>query len=89
LRQEVISTEAYDKDELPDMKEIILLHEGNKDDWFWFADKVVECVAGKRVWGKQKTMNTLTETVTASDEAFALLVLVNNWDKWKAEQETP
>jgi hypothetical protein len=71
------------------MNEIISLHEGNKDDWFWFADKVVECVAGKRVWGKQKTMNTLMETVTASDEAFALLVLVNKWDKWKAEQETP
>ena len=24
-----------------------------------------------------------------SDKAFALLLILNNWDKWHAEQETP
>ena len=41
------------------------------------------------MWGKEKTIKLLSEAVTTSDESFAILVLVNNWDKWKAEQETP
>jgi len=69
------------------MLELSLLRQGSETSWFWFADNVVECVAGKRVWGKEKTMRLMTDAVTASDEAFALLL--NNWDKWLAEQDDP
>jgi hypothetical protein len=70
------------------MHELLQLSEGNEKDWFWFADKVLQCVAGRRGWGKEKTMKILSESVTVSDEAFALLILVNNWDKWMAEHNS-
>jgi hypothetical protein len=82
-------TEAYDKQELPDMTELLLLCQGCETEWFWFADNVVECVSGKRAWGKEKSTKVLAESVTSSDEAFALLILINNWDKWLAEEEKP
>jgi hypothetical protein len=82
-------TEAYDKEELPDMTELLLLCQGCEAEWFWFDNNVIECVSGKRAWGKEKSMKVLTESITASDEAFALLLLINNWDKWLAEEEKP
>jgi len=39
--------------------------------------------------GKEKTIKILSDGVTPSDEAFAMLLLVNNWDKWMAELEQP
>jgi hypothetical protein len=82
-------TEAYDKQELPDMTELLLLHQGCEAEWFWFSDNVVECISGKRAWGKEKSTKVLSESITASDEAFALLLLINNCDKWLAEEDKP
>jgi hypothetical protein len=82
-------TDAYDKQVLPDMTELLLLCQGRETEWFWFADNVIECISGKRAWGKEKSTKVLTESVTASDETFALLLLINNWDKWLVEEEKP
>ena len=57
--------------------------------WTWFADKVMECITGKRVWGKEKTMKLMCKVCSISNEVFALLILYNNWDKWCAEMSTP
>jgi hypothetical protein len=52
---------------------------------------ILECVAGKKGWGKVKYFQTVSKAVdrktndilvTASDEAFALLMLENYRDKW-------
>jgi hypothetical protein len=52
---------------------------------------ILECVAGTRGWGKEKYFQTVSKAVdretndilvTASDEAFALLMLENYRDKW-------
>jgi hypothetical protein len=34
-------------------------------------------------------MMLLSQSISVSDEAFALLLLLNDWDKWHAEQEAP
>jgi hypothetical protein len=34
------------------------------------------------VWKKQKVTHLILQATTTSDEAYALLMLENNWDKW-------
>ena len=57
----------------------------------WFFGEFLECVAGKRGWGKQKYFQKISTAVdrdtnealvTVSDEAFALLMLENYREKW-------
>ena len=60
----------------------------------WFIGDFVESVAGRRTWGKLKYFQLVNEArdqatgktaVTASDEAFALLLFENYSDKWFAQ----
>jgi hypothetical protein len=57
----------------------------------WFFAEYLECVAGKKGWGKEKYFQSVSKAVdretndilvTVSDEAFALLMLENYRDKW-------
>jgi hypothetical protein len=57
----------------------------------WFFAEFMECVCGKRVWGKQKYSQLISEAVsldtgelilTISDEAFGLLLIDNYMGKW-------
>jgi hypothetical protein len=50
---------------------------------------MVEFIAGQRGWGNGKTMKLLSQSITVPNEAFTLLLLLNNWDKWHAEQGAP
>lgn len=52
-------------------------------------DCAVGCVVGRRVWKKNSDLVPLRLFVTASDEAFAMLVLENNAEKWIDEIENP
>ena len=83
------TSDSYNNKALPEMNELLELREGNMSAWTWFADKVMECVAGKRVWGEEKTMKLMSKACSIFDEVFALLILYNNWDKWCAEMITP
>jgi hypothetical protein len=65
--------------------------EREKEAFFWFYGTFLECVCGKRNWGRQKQHQRISEatdkgsqakTVTISDEAFALLIFENYIDKW-------
>jgi hypothetical protein len=60
--------------------------------FFWFFGTFLECVCGKKGWGKQKQLALVSEAtdkethvklVTKSDEAFALLLFDNYIEKWK------
>jgi hypothetical protein len=58
--------------------------------YFYFFDKIVECVAGKKEWKAQKAKVLINKScVTVSDEAFALLLMVNSWDKFEYLGENP
>jgi hypothetical protein len=59
--------------------------------FFWFFGTFLECVCGRRNWGKQKHYELISKAtekggrgkiVTRSDEAFALLMFDNYIDKW-------
>jgi hypothetical protein len=39
----------------------------------FFADYIIECVAGKREWKKQRETITMASATSPTDEAFALL----------------
>ena len=70
--------------------------------FYWFFGSFMECVCGKKAWGKAKFTSLVSlasesnntrpaKLVTASDKAFALLMFDNNIDKWieMAKTQTP
>ena len=61
-----------------------------KRPYFFFCNTVLECVAGKKTWKIQKKMKRISNScVTVSDEAFALLLLVNSWEKFEYIADNP
>ena len=66
--------------------------ERERKAFFWFFGTYLECVCGRRSWGKQKQYELVSKAteeggrgklVTKSDEAFALLLFDNYIEKWK------
>ena len=53
-----------------------------------FVTYYVGAVVGLRHFEKHKCHKLYREYVTISDEAFAILTLENNWDRWMAMAET-
>ena len=51
-----------------------------KAAYFYFLEHILECIAGKKEWKKDKCSHKVLDAVTVSDEAFALLLLENSWD---------
>jgi hypothetical protein len=85
---------------LPDLEDILGGRKAAMDNiktcniensaYFYFFDKIVECVAGKKEWKAQKAKVLINKScVTVSDEAFALLLMVNSWDKFEYLGENP
>jgi hypothetical protein len=85
------------------MDEVMKLRRATTDRerkaFFWFFDKYIECVSGKRLWGAKKVVELVSKAtdndagqnnaiVTKSDEAFALLIFENYEQKWKSQRET-
>ena len=57
----------------------------------WFFSEFMECISGKRAWGKQKYTQLISEAssldngeklLTVSDEAFGLFLVENYMHKW-------
>jgi hypothetical protein len=72
----------------------------DKEAFLWFTDSLLECVCGKIAWGAKREYrsrisdtkydNTNESIVTVSDEAFALLLLYENYiDKWITRYHNP
>ena len=54
-----------------------------KRAFFYFCNQILECVAGKKKWKAEKSKTVISKScATVSDEAFALLLMVNSWDKF-------
>ena len=81
-------TEAEREGKLPQLQDIQLLrYPDDEEPYFFFLDKILECVAGRRGWKKARTTQLVSQYCTVSDEAFALLTLENNWEKWEKRQK--
>lgn len=70
--------------EREDSSLITIREEENKLAFFYFAQEFLPCVVKRLVFRQNKFEYLLSEFVTVSDEAFALLVLENNVARWNA-----
>ena len=54
-----------------------------KFPFFFFCNRILECVAGKKKFKAEKSKVLISNScASVSDEAFALLLMVNGWDKF-------
>jgi hypothetical protein len=67
--------------EFPTMEEFLKLHEGG-ETYTVFITEIVKRVVGESVWSKNCTKKLVSEFVTKSDEAFALVTIENHYDRW-------
>ena len=62
--------------------------EHERKAFFWFFDKYIVCISGKRLWGAKKVVELLSKAkdndggrnnaiVAKSDDAFVLLIIEN------------
>ena len=66
--------------------------EEERKAFVWFFAEFMDCVCGKRAWGKQKYTQRISDAssldnpneklLTVSDEAFGLLLVENYMEKW-------
>ena len=59
----------------------------NKKAYFFFFEHLLENVAGKWLWKKQKYMAEVSKCVSVLDEGYFLLLLLNSYQLY-AEQAT-
>ena len=65
------------------LEDIMCLRKNQNDGYFFFYDCILRCVVAKMKWKHLVRRNLPIDTlITVSDEAFALLVLENGWEKW-------
>ena len=80
--------------ELFTIEELWAETEREKEAFFWFFGEFLSCVVGKRQWTAHKQYQQISQAtmtgssdklVTISDEAFALLIYENYFDKWTTQ----
>ena len=75
---------------LADDDKILSMYEEKKMDMIYtFTRLIVANVTGKRQWNKFSDSLLMHRFVTPSDEAFAVLILENNCEKWRDEFDNP
>lgn len=68
--------------------------ENDNSAYTFFVDKILGCVVGRQqAWNQtKKCFNKVSSpiaNITPSDEAFALLVMINNWEVVFSNRTTP
>ena len=76
---------AEQRGEFPAMEELIEDRSANVVNFKNFAEKLLCIVAGKKKFKKERTIKTVSEICTGSDEAFLMVTLENSYKAWKAE----
>ena len=67
-----------------DLKKICKNRQDEDDQYTMFMSKFVPCVAGLKVWTLDSQKTTLvSKAVTPSDEALAILLMMNSIDRWE------
>jgi hypothetical protein len=69
--------------EMPELASEIMAKRQNVDAYATFCDNVLALVIGKHVWRTRCGVEMISQFVSISDEAFALLLLENSWGVWK------
>lgn len=71
----------------PLMEKILGLSE-NMDSYLWFAQEFIRIVVGKKTWKSHAFRSKLSEFCAVSGEAFCLLVVENNYERWTSMCES-
>jgi hypothetical protein len=62
--------------------------ESVQNAFLWMAENIMHDLSGRKNWNCQvKSKGLLRNCVTVSDEAFAILLLDNNMEKWREQVE--
>lgn len=72
--------ELYEAKKLPALEELEKLREGSAFEVF--VDSFVSSVVGREKFKRNRVVKLVSTFVDCSDEAFALLVLANNYNVW-------
>jgi hypothetical protein len=57
------------------------------EPYMWLCSVLLPRVVGWKIWIKRNTKQRLREVATCSDEAFVLLTVENNYDRWLCEAD--
>jgi hypothetical protein len=72
------------KESVPKLADIVKLSE-EEATYRWICSKWMRCVVGNTQWNKRYYKEPLSDVATESDEAFLVLTIENNYDRWMAE----
>jgi len=67
---------------LPKPADIMALRANKNDSYIIFCDYFLSQVVGRNDWKKRRHVEVISSLATVSDEAFAILLLMNSWDMW-------
>jgi hypothetical protein len=67
----------------------ILEARDNYDNFKFYCDNFLSCVVGKVLYHRKKMEVNIRKIASASDEAFVIVCLENNIDRWQAEALDP
>ena len=76
-----IQTGLQSENKLPELQKIQCLQK-DPEVMTIFCNWFLSCVTGKHDWKRQTNSELIREFAMISDEAFALLVLENIWERW-------
>lgn len=76
-------TQLQDDDEIYTLEQFLELSPSG-EPYQWFCKHLLPCVVGAKVWHKKHNKELVSTIATCSDEAFALLTLENNYERWMA-----
>ena len=71
-----------------DLDDVFELRRNTDGAYTIFCDHILSAVVGKNLWKSKSAGFTISKIATVSDEAFALLLLVNSWDLWTETDAT-
>ena len=69
-------------DGFPSLKMFLSTRENDGGAYTMFCDRLLQCVVGRRTWKTGIEHMEIRKVATVTDEAFALLLLENSWDRW-------
>ena len=79
------STDSFAKQRQEAVPKLSAFLELRSDDDFYrsFCKRFLKCVVGDKVWRSNWLKVPMTQFVSVTDEAFALLVIVNCHERWR------
>jgi hypothetical protein len=73
---------------MPDLEDILTFADDVNGAYTWFCDHILPQITGRIHWKLHTPKKFISKVATPSDEAFAILLMENSYDLWKATFNT-